>query len=171
MFRTIALSAALSALAAGAALAGDIAIHDAYARASTSRSVSGAAFMTIENAGAAPDRLIAVASPAAERAELHTHIQDANGVMKMTEVEEGFEIPAHGSHALARGGDHMMLMGLLQPLKQGDMVPVTLTFEKAGEIAIEVPVDLERGPGQTRPGGNHGGMMHGDATGHGAKTQ
>ncbi|WP_172331615.1 copper chaperone PCu(A)C [Mangrovicoccus sp. HB161399] len=159
MFRTFILSAGLSALSA-AAMAGDISVHGAYARASTAMSVSGAAFMTIENAGAEPDRLLSAASPAADRVELHTHIQDANGVMKMTEVEEGFPIPAHGSHSLARGGDHVMFMGLSAPFEQGDMIPVTLTFEKAGAIEIEVPVDLERGPGQMQNGmpGSHGPM-------------
>ncbi len=157
MFRTFILSAGLSALSA-AAMAGEISVHDAYARASTMMSVSGAAFMTIENGGAEPDRLVSAASSAAERVELHTHIQDAQGVMKMVEVEEGFEIPAGGSHALARGGDHVMFLGLKHAFEQGEMVPVTLTFEKAGEIEVEIPVDLERGPGQ---------MQHGQHGGHG----
>ncbi|WP_108259086.1 copper chaperone PCu(A)C [Mangrovicoccus ximenensis] len=160
MFRTFILSAGLSVLSA-AASAGEISVHDAYARASTPMSASGAAFMVIENAGSAPDRLVSAASPAAERVELHTHLQDANGVMRMTEVEEGFEIPAHGRHALARGGDHVMFMGLTRPFEDGAMVPLTLTFEKAGEIAVEIPVDLQRGPGQ---------MQHGMPGGHGPMT-
>ena len=67
-----------------------------------------------------------------------------DGVMKMTHVEAGFAIPAGGSHALARGGDHVMFMGLAAPFEQGATVTVTLTFERAGEIEVAIPVDLER---------------------------
>ena len=134
------------------AFAGDIMIEDPYARASTGMSKSGAAFMIIKNMGEADDRLVAAASDVAMRVELHTHISDANGVMKMVQVEEGFAIPAGGAHALQRGGDHVMFMGLNRPLEQGDTVTVTLTFEKAGEMTVDVPVDLERQP-------MHGGMQ------------
>jgi copper(I)-binding protein len=134
------------------AFAGDIMIEDAYARASTGMSKSGAAFMIIKNLGDSDDRLVSAASDVAMRVELHTHISDANGVMKMVEVEEGFAIPAGGEHALQRGGDHVMFMGLNRPLEQGDTVTVTLTFEKAGEMTVDIPVDLERQP-------MHGGMQ------------
>ena len=124
-----------------------IAVTDAYARASTPMSVSGAAFMVIENHGATDDRLIAVRSNIADRVELHTHISDANGVMKMVEVEEGFPVAAGQSHALARGGDHVMLLGLKESLTEGKQFPLTLVFEHAGEITVDVPVDLTRMPG------------------------
>lgn len=159
MLRTsfVAGLAAIIALSA-APLWADITVHDAYARAATSMSTSGAAFMVIENTGSADDRLIAVKAPVAERAELHTHEEDANGVMRMREVEEGFVIPAGGSHALKRGGDHVMFLGLTESLSDGDTVPVTLVFEEAGEVTVEVPVDLDRKP-------NHGGgaMNHNHA--------
>jgi copper(I)-binding protein len=98
----------------------------------------------------------------AQRVELHTHRADSAGNMQMVEVKEGFAIPAHGSHALARGGDHVMFLGLNRGLAQGDMVDVTLTFEKAGEVTIKVPVDLERqdGPGMQMGGGMGEGQMH-----------
>jgi copper(I)-binding protein len=75
--------------------------------------------------------------------------------MRMMEVEEGFAIPAGGSHALARGGDHVMFLGLTRSLEHGDTVTVTLTFEQAGDVEVEIPVDLERKPmhGQTKHGG------------------
>ena len=144
-------------------MAQDIKIVDAYARASAMMSKSGAAFMVIENHGAADDRLVAAASDVAELVELHTHKEDANGVMQMVKVEEGFAIPAHGSHALARGGDHVMLLGLTRQLNDGDTMALTLTFEKAGEVKVDVPVDLQRkdapmmGMGQ----GMQHGKMHG----------
>lgn len=135
-------------------------ISDPYARVSSGMATSGAAFMVIENHTDTDDRLVSVASDVAERAELHTHVADANGVMQMLEVKEGFVIPAGGSHALARGGDHVMFLGLTRSLAHGDVVTVTLTFEKAGDLVVEVPVDLERKPMQ-------GGMMGHGTMGHG----
>jgi len=152
----LAAATAVSLVLPGAALAGDTAnmtIEAPYARASTAMSSSGAAFMMLVNHGAEDDRLIAAYSDIAERVELHTHIEDANGVMQMREVEGGFPVAAGGMHALARGGDHVMFLGLNKALEQGDMITLTLTFEKAGDVVIEVPVDLKRKP-------MHGGMMH-----------
>ena len=126
------------------ALAGDITVKDAYARASAAMSTSGAAFLVIENTGDTPDQLVKATSDIADKVELHTHKEDANGVMHMMEVPEGFPIPAHGEHALARGGDHVMLLGLRKELRQGDTFKMTLTFRNAGDVTIEVPVDLKR---------------------------
>jgi len=126
------------------AFAEGITISDAYARSSAMMSQSGAAFMVIQNDAEADDRLLSASSDAAKMVQLHTHKQDASGVMQMIEVPEGFVIPAKGTHALARGADHVMFMGLSQPWKQGDVLHVTLTFEKAGEVKIDVPVDLTR---------------------------
>ena len=128
------------------AVAGDITIDDAYARTSGRMAKSGAAFMVIANAATTDDRLVAAASDVADRVELHTHIQSDQGVMQMVEVEEGFPIPAGGGHALARGGDHVMFLGLKRPLAHGDVVTVTLSFERAGDMTVEIPVDLERKP-------------------------
>lgn len=140
-----------------------IMIHDAYARASGMSAMAGAAFFEIMNHGDEDDRLVSATSDVAKRVELHTHKEDANGVMKMMEVEEGFAIPAGGKHALQRGGDHVMFMGLNQPFEDGSTVAVTLVFEKAGEMSVEIPVDLKR-----MPKGGH--MDHGhDHKGHGHK--
>lgn len=150
--------AALAAAFLPASVAADISIDDAYARASGPAAKAGAAFMVIENTGETDDRLIAATSPASARVELHTHIDDG-GVMRMVEVEDGIAIPAGGTAMLIRGGDHVMFMGLAASWSQGDMIPVTLTFEKAGEMTMEIPVDLERKP-------DHGGM----STGHDGHT-
>ena len=128
---------------------GALKISDAYARVSSPVAKAGAAFFTIENTANLTDRLIAARSDAALRVELHTHSLDANGVMTMGKVDDGFEIPANGSHALARGGDHVMFMGLDQPWQQGDKIEVTLIFRRAGEITFQIPVDLERQPHQS----------------------
>ena len=122
----------------------EISIEDAYARAAGMMATAGAAFFMIKNTGDEDDRLIAAESDISKKVELHTHIEDGD-VMRMVEVEEGFPVPAGGMHMLKRGGDHVMFMGLNDPMEQGDMVNVTLVFEKAGRIEVEIPVDLERG--------------------------
>lgn len=133
-----------------------ITISDAYARTSTMKSTSGAAFMVIENAGDEADQLIDARSDVSKLVELHTHKENDQGVMQMLHVPEGFAIPAGGQHKLARGGDHVMFMGLKHSLAHGDNVTVTLVFEKAGEIEVVIPVDLERKP---MHGMNHGQGM------------
>lgn len=122
----------------------DITVEDAYARSSGPSAKTGAAFFVIKNTGMEEDRLINAASGMAKRVELHTHIHGDDGVMKMRRDEDGFEVPAMGMHALKRGADHVMLMGLTAPMVQGETFDVTLTFEHAGDITITVPVDLER---------------------------
>jgi len=141
----------------------EITIADAYARVASPAAKAGAIFMELHNSGDGDDRLIAATSTAANRVELHTHIDQGGGVMKMTEIEGGIAVPANGVHLLARGGDHVMFMGLTARWNDGDMVPVTLTFENAGDISIEVPVDLTRQPGMGMKNGEmtHGGMKNG----------
>ncbi|WP_135505923.1 copper chaperone PCu(A)C [Roseovarius aestuariivivens] len=151
MFTKLRAIVALTALSvsATAALAGDITVTDAYARSASPAAKTGAAFLVIENSGPS-DRLVGVASPAAARVELHTHIEE-DGIMKMRHVEEGFALPEGGRIAMSRGGDHVMFMGLTNPFEQGNTVPLTLMFETAGKMEIEVPVDLTRMP----TGGGH----------------
>lgn len=143
-FKSALLAASAVIAFALPAFAADIMVMDPYARSASPSAKTGAAFMMIHNHGATDDQLIDVTSPAAKKVQLHTHIEDANGVMKMTHVEDGFAVPADGMIMLKRGGHHVMFMGLNEPFEQGKMVPVTLIFEKAGEVEIEVPVDLER---------------------------
>jgi len=99
---------------------------------------TGAAYLTIVNRGGAADALIAVSSPAAGKAMVHTTIM-AEGVMKMRPALP-VELAAGATVKLAPGGLHIMLMGLKGPLAEGDVVPITLTFEKAGAIAVEARV-------------------------------
>ncbi|MCF6317048.1 MAG: copper-binding protein [Marinosulfonomonas sp.] len=123
-----------------------IMIKDPYSRAAGPNAKTGAAFFGIINHTGQDDRLIAASSDIAKRVELHTHIETADGIMQMREVKDGFPVEAGGMHMLARGGDHVMFMGLTRPMVQGEMVTVTLTFEVAGDIIVEIPVDLERKP-------------------------
>lgn len=128
-------------------------VHDSYARSSTAESTSGAAFMMVMNHSGDDDRLIGASSDVADKIELHQHAEDANGVMRMGEIEGGVTIASDEAHEFKRGGDHLMLFGLKQPLVQGDIIKVTLEFEKAGPVEIDVLVDQDRKPG-------HGTMDH-----------
>ncbi|KPP87049.1 MAG: hypothetical protein HLUCCO07_15095 [Rhodobacteraceae bacterium HLUCCO07] len=148
-----AVSAAVLSLSALPAFADGIEVHDAYARASSMMSSSGAAFMVIHNDGGSDDHLVDARSDVADKVELHTHREDENGVMRMIHVEEGFALPGDGMIEMKRGGNHVMFLGLREPLEQDDIIPLTLVFEKAGEVQIDVPVDLERKP-------RHGQMEH-----------
>lgn len=143
MFKTTFVAAALT-MAVALPAAADLLIEDAYARSSGPSAKAGAAFFTIRNTNAEDDTLIAVATDIAKLAELHTHIDAGNGVMQMRRVEGGFPVAAGGMHVLQRGGDHVMLMGLTRPMTEGETITVTLTFEKAGEMTVEIPVDLTR---------------------------
>ncbi|MGI9252610.1 MAG: copper chaperone PCu(A)C, partial [Thermomicrobiales bacterium] len=99
----------------------------------------GAVFMTIANAGAEADRLLGGTSTAATAVGVH-EMADDDGTMIMRPLADGLEIPADGSVELKPGSYHIMLLGLTSELTPGDTLDVTLTFEKAGDIAIEVPV-------------------------------
>ena len=134
--------AALLAIAPLTAFADDgIHIDAAYARVAAPTAQTGAVFMTIVNPTTADDRLLSVASDVAQKVELHTHAMTAEGVMQMLEVSGGLVIPAQSSHALDRGGDHVMLIGLNRPLADGDAFSLTLTFERAGKVVVIVQVD------------------------------
>lgn len=164
MSRSSTRFAAIAALTlATPAMAQEIHILDTYARSASPTARSGAAFMLIENIGDQDDRLIGASSPAAQKTELHTH-REEGGVMKMIHVEEGLAVPAGETLILQRGGNHVMLMGLKESFEQGKTIPLTLIFEKSGEIALEVPVDLSR---QAEEAAGHGQKHgHGQAAGN-----
>ena len=88
-------------------------------------------------AGAA-DKLVSASSPAAERVETHVTMRDGD-ISRMREVK-GYEVPARGTLELKPGGSHLMLVNIKAPLKEGTSVPLTLRFEKAGEIKTELQV-------------------------------
>ena len=162
------LRAALAALllAAPPALAqeGPIEILDAYAIAVTPQATTGSAYMMVHNHATGPDRLLSVASPAAERVEVHSS-SEVDGVMRMEPLAEPLEVPAGGGVQLQRGGTHLMFMGLTDPWEDGEAIPVTLTFEQAGEVTVEVPVDLSRLTEAPAEGMDHGDMDHGSMEG------
>jgi periplasmic copper chaperone A len=124
-------------LAATPALA-QVQIDKPWARATAPGATIAGGYMVIRNPGAAADRLVSASSPAAAKVELHVSSND-NGVMKMREVP-GYDIPAKGAFELKPGGAHMMFMDIKRPFKEGEKVPVTLKFEKAGEVKAEFQV-------------------------------
>lgn len=140
------IAAAATAFALPAFAHDGVHINDPYARVNGGIGASGAIFLQIENHTDVDDRLLDVKSDVAAKVELHTHKASADGVMQMMHVPEGFPIAALQGHNLERGGDHVMLMGLNVDLKDGDMIPLTLIFEHAGAVQIDVPVDNARKP-------------------------
>jgi hypothetical protein len=140
--------------AAPMATLGEVAIHDAWARASLGQMRSGAAYLTLEVTGDRVERLIAVTSPIAEKATLHTHVMDGD-VARMRPVA-AIEIAPGAPTVLEPGGLHIMLTGLERSLVEGETFPLSLTFERAGTVAIEVPIIgmAHRGHGAHRPATN-----------------
>lgn len=152
------LAVTLSGLPARAEHPDGMHVHDAYARTTAK---SAAIYFMVHNNTGVDDRLISATTDAAMQTMLHSQTEDANGVMQMRALEDGLPLAAGEMAELVRGGDHLMLMGLSDPLSDGDIVRLTLQFEVAGEMVIEVPVDNARKPGAG--GHDHGAMGH-DAT-------
>ncbi len=123
---------------AGVHKLGALTVESPWARASAGAAKAGAAYFRIVNAGPEADRLLAASSPVAGRVEMHTHLMD-DGVMRMRRID-GVSVPGNEAAVFEPGGHHVMLMGLAGPLKQGGTFPLTLTFEKAGEITVSVKV-------------------------------
>ncbi|SFO22860.1 hypothetical protein SAMN05216330_102311 [Bradyrhizobium sp. Ghvi] len=133
--------------------AGDLVISQAWSRATPSGAKVAGGFLTIENKGAAPDKLVGVSAEIAGKADVH-EMTTENGVMKMRPLDKGLVVEPGKTVKLAPGGYHLMLQDLKGPLKQGEKVPVTLEFEKAGKVVVSLDV---QGVGAQAPGG--GGTM------------
>jgi copper(I)-binding protein len=118
---------------------GALEIDHPWARATAPMQKAGGAFLTVTNTGAAADRLVKVSSPAAGKVELHTMTMDGT-VMRMREVET-IDVPAGGKAELKPGGFHVMLIDLKAPLVAGQTAPLTLTFERAGSITVELAIE------------------------------
>jgi copper(I)-binding protein len=129
--------AALSAHAQDARL-GALTISHAYARSTVPGQPAGGAFLTIANAGA-DDKLVAASTTVAKNAELHTMNMEGD-VMRMRQVD-AIALPAGKTVELKPGNFHVMLTGLAAPLKAGERFPLTLKFEKAGEVRVQVQVE------------------------------
>lgn len=122
--------------------AGALRIDDPWARPSAGDARIGAAYFEIENTGTTADRLVSAKTDIAERVELHESIEEA-GVAKMQALKDGIEVPAGGEAKLKPRGMHVMLLGLKQKLEEDQSFPMTLTFEKQGDVQIRVEVDSD----------------------------
>ena len=118
--------------------AGGLAVISAWARATPPGADVGAAYVTIENRGDIDDRLLGVTTPAAAAVSMHETIEE-NGVATMRPLEDP-AVPAGGRLEMRPGGVHLMLMDLAAPLAEGDSMPMTLTFEHAGELTVQANV-------------------------------
>jgi copper(I)-binding protein len=134
----LSLSALLLTLSASLAAAETLMVHDAYVRAVPPGTPNSAAFMSIHNAADGDHALVSAASPAAKVVELHTHTME-DGMMKMRRIEK-IDLPAGKRVSLEPGGLHVMLIGLTQPLKEGDKVDLTLRFDDGSEQRVSAPV-------------------------------
>jgi copper(I)-binding protein len=140
----VALTLAASVIGA----TGDVRVVDARAREAPPGARTAAVYLTVENRGATPDRLVGARSPRG-LVEIHSMSMDG-GVMRMRAIPD-LTIPARGRVELAAGGLHLMLVDPAPPLKAGERVPLTLTFERAGPVDVDVGVDPLNAPAPHRP--------------------
>lgn len=132
---------ALAVLTSAGVLGADapaLLVRDGYVREMPPGQTVSAAFMTLRNDGAQPIAIVAAASDAADRAELHNH-RLIEGRMYMEKVVR-LEVPAHGEQALQPGGYHLMLFGLKRPLQAGQQVGITLIDEEGRTYGASLPV-------------------------------
>ncbi len=152
---TMALALAMSAAPALAQdfKVGDIVVEKPWARATPKGAEVGSGYLTVQNKGAAPDRLTGGTADFAT-VEIH-QMSSENGVSQMRELKDGLNVPAHGSVGLSPGGYHLMFTHLTHPLTKGESIKATLSFEHAGPVEVEFSV---MGIGATGTGGVGGAM-------------
>jgi copper(I)-binding protein len=124
--------------------AGELQIKHPWSRATVPAAKVGGGYFTVVNPTDTPDRLVGATADVAQSVEFH-QMEMKDGVMKMRAVSGGLEVPAKGELTLQPGGEgvayHLMFMGLTKPLVEGEKVPGTLTFEKAGTVSVEFAVE------------------------------
>ena len=134
---------------------GGVTIEHPWARATAPAAQAGAAYFILTTQAEAPDLLVTASTPVAERVELHTHLMD-DGIMRMRPVE-AIEVSPGTPTVLEPGGLHVMLMGLQGPLVESETFPLTLVFETAGEVTVDVMVQsiTTGGPADAEDHGGH----------------
>jgi copper(I)-binding protein len=141
----LALLLSAGAAATEEARLGSIVVRDAMTRETTPSLTTAAVYLTLVNEGAAADRLIGAMSPLAAAVRIHEHRMTGDGVAVMREVEGGIELAPGASLSFEPGGLHLMLTGLEERLRAGSSLPLTLRFERAGALTLEVPIRSMRG--------------------------
>lgn len=118
---------------------GELSIGHPFARSTPPGAVTAGAYLSIANNGKTGDKLLRAVTPAAGLAELHSMSMDGS-VMRMRPVS-AIDLPPGTTVKLAPGGLHVMMQDLKRPLKKGDRVPLTLSFERAGDVKVELSVE------------------------------
>ncbi len=173
-FTTFARCLGLAVLVASATLAsaheyeaGTISVAHPWVRTTPPGATVGVAFAEIKAAAGGGDTLVSASSPVAGRVEVHSMTEE-DGIMKMRRLEK-LGIEAGTSHVLSPSANHIMLVDLKQPLKEGELVKITLVFEKAGPITIDASVEplgakgphgMDHQPGHEPAGGDKAGHQH-----------
>lgn len=147
MRRHLLLAAALLALVAGHVEASALEVRDAWTRAIGTETAVAVGYLTVRNPSHADDRLIAASSPSAEAVELHETVREGD-VVHMRHRPDGLQVPAGGTLRLEPAGTHLMLLRPRGPFRVGERVSVTLTFERAGPVAVGLTVQA---PGARAP--------------------
>ncbi len=157
IFKKIAVAAAITAFAIAPSFAndfqaGDIKVSNPTIRATLPGAKVGGGFMMLMNGGSSDDRLVGVtAADSSDDVQLH-EMAIVNDVMKMRQLPDGIPLPAGEMVTLEPGGLHVMFMKIKKPFTEGEMVPATLHFEKAGDLDVQFMVGPAAG----------GAMKHGD---------
>lgn len=118
--------------------ADQVVVQDPYVRLAPPNAPATGAFMVIKNAGDRDVKVLKADNAASRVTELHTHLNEG-GVMKMRPVQ-GIDIKAKGEAVLKPGGMHIMLIDLKAPMKEGDVVPITLTFDDGSTKQVDAKV-------------------------------
>jgi copper(I)-binding protein len=152
--KTFALAATVAALLAGPAVAGpaaSVTITDAWLRPAPAGMSMTSGYLTLRNTSAQPVRLRAAATPLARSVTLHRSVV-TGGVARMEALSEGLVIPPGGSAVFKPGGNHLMLEGLSHPLKVGDKLSLTLSFD--GQTATTAVFEVRASaPDEAMPAG------------------
>ncbi len=161
----LAVAAPLTSVGAHEYASKTVTVSHPWARATPPGAKVGAAYVEIAASKTGGDKLLGARADVAGRVEIHTHKHDG-GVMKMEQIEN-LPVAAGASVVLKPAGDHIMLMDLKKPLVEGDLLALTLLFEKAGEIKVEATVEPVGAKGPHGMDHQPGHEPDGKAAGHG----
>jgi copper(I)-binding protein len=116
-----------------------MAVERAWTRATPPSAKTASAYLVLRNVGSSDDRLLRIDSQVAETIEVHSMTMDG-GIMRMRRLDAPLTVPAGGEVRLDPGGLHLMMMGLKTPLREGERIKLDLVFERAGRVAVEIPI-------------------------------
>jgi len=140
LLASIALLAAPAQADDGIVVKQTLSVKQAWSRATPKGAKVAGGYLAIENRSIQPDRLLSASRSAAAKVEIHQMALLQDGIMTMRSLEDGLIIPPDATVTLAPGGDHIMFVGLNAPFEEGQRIPVSLNFERAGKIDVHFEV-------------------------------